>query len=641
MGLFEQFPYTNFHELNLDWLLQKVKQLDSKVDSFEDDIKAAVEEWFEEHPEIQIPDDSITVEKLAAELKKAYYESGQVKYLIPNFTDGTDTSMRGTCFLAVTPEKTILFDCGSASDWTCILNDFNRWMTEGEFSNIDIIVISHYHDDHVSNLGDILDNFPHDGAVAYVPPAADGAAGWSGISANMTYVENTLSAYDIPRNVISSDTTIPISTGLVTMELFNTTLGDSGDYKYYDNNDNNYNNYSMCALLTVGESFMMYCGDIQQTAQKRIMATRDLPHLAMYVIHHHAYQGDDFLPYLRTIDPDVAVNSNSHYSAYVAGTNEDSSTLSILTGQLCSNAYGSVIVVQGTDGAHITQGKVLERGAVREFDTYLYVDNTYVGSIHDGTPEHPFTEICEAIAWIPPAGNVTTYISVKPTAQTYRYVWLLGIASRVFIRRWPDTVGDVHVEGIYVRGCSDVYVTQMSFDGTGKKSVYACDTIAFCGQSNVIFYDCVFDGTNMAQSGTAPDVLLLLLSGIFSARNCTFKNSQRGIAGAGAQGHSSATVFSSWSNNFDTLTDYGIECFYLQVEYLGHGTITATPYSLGTVGTYPSPVRIRGSAVTAASLATFDPKIVSTPFYKSSSYMACIVRNQKCFELSGTERTVS
>lgn len=38
MGLFEQFPYSNFHELNLDWILQKIKELDKKVDSIEDRI---------------------------------------------------------------------------------------------------------------------------------------------------------------------------------------------------------------------------------------------------------------------------------------------------------------------------------------------------------------------------------------------------------------------------------------------------------------------------------------------------------------------------------------------------------------------------------------------------------------------------
>lgn len=35
MGLFEQFPYTNFHELNLDWLLNIVKMLEQRVDALE------------------------------------------------------------------------------------------------------------------------------------------------------------------------------------------------------------------------------------------------------------------------------------------------------------------------------------------------------------------------------------------------------------------------------------------------------------------------------------------------------------------------------------------------------------------------------------------------------------------------------
>lgn len=35
MGLFEQFPYANLHELNLDWILKKIKDLDDKVDNIE------------------------------------------------------------------------------------------------------------------------------------------------------------------------------------------------------------------------------------------------------------------------------------------------------------------------------------------------------------------------------------------------------------------------------------------------------------------------------------------------------------------------------------------------------------------------------------------------------------------------------
>lgn len=32
MGLFSRFPYTNFHELNLDWILRKLRELTDKVD---------------------------------------------------------------------------------------------------------------------------------------------------------------------------------------------------------------------------------------------------------------------------------------------------------------------------------------------------------------------------------------------------------------------------------------------------------------------------------------------------------------------------------------------------------------------------------------------------------------------------------
>ena len=35
MALFENFPYTNFHELNLDWLLGAVKKIDGRVDQLE------------------------------------------------------------------------------------------------------------------------------------------------------------------------------------------------------------------------------------------------------------------------------------------------------------------------------------------------------------------------------------------------------------------------------------------------------------------------------------------------------------------------------------------------------------------------------------------------------------------------------
>jgi hypothetical protein len=34
VGVFEQFPYTNYHDLNLDWILQKTKEALTQVDVY-------------------------------------------------------------------------------------------------------------------------------------------------------------------------------------------------------------------------------------------------------------------------------------------------------------------------------------------------------------------------------------------------------------------------------------------------------------------------------------------------------------------------------------------------------------------------------------------------------------------------------
>lgn len=49
MGLFEHFPYTNFHELNLDWLLRMMKELSARMDkidggNIEDDIANVIQQ---------------------------------------------------------------------------------------------------------------------------------------------------------------------------------------------------------------------------------------------------------------------------------------------------------------------------------------------------------------------------------------------------------------------------------------------------------------------------------------------------------------------------------------------------------------------------------------------------------------------
>lgn len=46
MAFYEKFPYTNFQELNLDWIIAKVKELDEKVGN---DLERIIQDYINEH----------------------------------------------------------------------------------------------------------------------------------------------------------------------------------------------------------------------------------------------------------------------------------------------------------------------------------------------------------------------------------------------------------------------------------------------------------------------------------------------------------------------------------------------------------------------------------------------------------------
>lgn len=101
MGIFRNFPYSNFHEMNLDWLLNKMKALSEEWANFlvnwEKEIKEEVDSWLTAHPEATttVMDNSITEIKLAEPLKteatawRVYHPQGDsVKYGEPVMRDG-------------------------------------------------------------------------------------------------------------------------------------------------------------------------------------------------------------------------------------------------------------------------------------------------------------------------------------------------------------------------------------------------------------------------------------------------------------------------------------------------------------------------------------------------------------------------
>lgn len=83
MGIFRQFPYTNFHDLNLDYILRNIRDLEKQwadfVVNWGKEVAAEVDNWLTAHPEATttVQDHSISEVKLTEDLAiktiKDYY----------------------------------------------------------------------------------------------------------------------------------------------------------------------------------------------------------------------------------------------------------------------------------------------------------------------------------------------------------------------------------------------------------------------------------------------------------------------------------------------------------------------------------------------------------------------------------------
>lgn len=83
MSIFNEFPYTNFHEMNLDWILEKIKKLDAKYSSF------AIDPKIYNVVSDMITDDEIAENSLV--FTGGYYHSndgGSALYMITSSDEG-------------------------------------------------------------------------------------------------------------------------------------------------------------------------------------------------------------------------------------------------------------------------------------------------------------------------------------------------------------------------------------------------------------------------------------------------------------------------------------------------------------------------------------------------------------------------
>lgn len=322
MGLFDNFPYTNFHELNLEWVIRILKALDKSVDVLTADVKTLTDEVrnFIENADIPgvVRDELLEMyeDGRLAELVSAAVVaiSDKITYhFVGGGTEGPRNSYGSPTVLECS-DGLILFDFGYAPN---AMND--AIMATGQ-TKIKAIVISHFHDDHIYGFNAVASNPALDfsDCLVFYP---HGRITWdrmlgtekTTIRADMAALKNTLAGLVQSQNIHYPTEGEKYDFGNLSLQFFNVSTNYFNGYYDYtlDSNgsttDNTqYNNFSMvCVVDHYSGGRAVFPGDIHDPAEKNCF--RAFMGANIVQAAHHGLNRICAREYVEALTPDVFI----------------------------------------------------------------------------------------------------------------------------------------------------------------------------------------------------------------------------------------------------------------------------------------------------------------------------------------------
>lgn len=669
-NMFSRWPYTDLQNLNLDWLIgvckdittnwpPKLEELENEVNKKLDkalnegtlgdiltnngngtyswktfdnaignQIVQAVNNWLVAHPEATttVQDGAISASKLDTELYKLYKESGQTQFFFPKIT-GSET--QGTCVMMVTPSKTVLFDTHAQDNETEVFAYFDELYNNGIFTNIDYIVISHMHGDHIGLLEEFIENYPHNNLKVFLPLSP------SGYNAG---TENPILIYDYDRivaylqtniidyQIISQDTTITIDEH-TSMNLINSS---APAYTYYSNNGASYNNYSMVAIVKNGKLNNMFPGDIESVAEQRLMGLYDLPRVFIYAVHHHGVENTEYEPFAYKIDPVFNVCTIS----YDRSPNTQKGTfIKLSSGQICNTGYDDYsFCVDGVSG-YITHGLLVPNSGYLDSYITLYVNNSTTETIHNGTFAYPFKSIEEATLFIKRNRTLKYEIVVIKTETPYTIERIRGIEYPITIRGIDSNPAEIGA--LMIENCARVSLNNLTINGSGISDYISNSKVLMIIANSYVelLNGFTIDGTNVTGDITG----LALQNTKLRLSYATFTNLTQLHASYGLDSmeyiKTSYCTYSNITNVFNQRNTQVQICdgnnFTNIGEYVIKGEIARN-----------MPAIIAGWFLNNTFASQCNAQAVSYPGYVSASHPCVMISNSKAYDLlTGNEVT--
>lgn len=442
---FEQFPYTNLHDLNLDWLLKTVKDTKDILDNT--DIPQHVrDELTEMYNDGRL--EKLVNEKILADIQAkvdANAESigtakediaaneeaiGNLKVTAtlamlsaPDVVSGDPDRGYSLCMVIYNKDFCVVYDHGNDS-----ANRLLEYLRQHGVKKITAFVGSHYHSDHCTLAG--VTTILNSGIPVekwYLP---NGAVSWDAFKgvdyqAVQTSIKNAITAAG---GVIVEPATEGMMVQVadaVYLEFYNVAAPTIAGYYNYtldedlaDTGNTNYNNFSMCARLRVGDKILALTGDIEQPAQDKMYPI--VQGVDVIQIPHHGLNLRDSHAFIRSMGASVYLTaaygvarfyrlqylSNAMlHRAYMSGA-----SLSTLTGKTIEMVFGyngCYVTTWGIPTPAGTFGESIPAGS----DLNNYKEIGFTGYIQNAS-------VAEGVANLPsPSGGRLWVIAANQNSQ--------------------------------------------------------------------------------------------------------------------------------------------------------------------------------------------------------------------------------
>ncbi len=266
---------------------------------------------------------------------------------------------QGDCILVESEDTIVLIDTGTEAAGPDVYN----YLKERSIKYIDMLILTHPHDDHIGGSGKVIDYFEI------------GQLFINGDSSNSYSFEKFLNAVSA-KNITPEVPALNVSYKLGQMRI----KFLSPEFLYDSTNDN-----SLVVSVEYGETRALFMGDAEKDVEEDLIKTKELD-ADILKIGHHGSRNASTDKFLRKVSPSVCViqcgkdNSYGHPHEEVLSRLEKAGTTVFRTDLL-----GTVIL--HSDGKTVTDGKgnKFKKFSEEDLAAPIYIGNKKSGIYHTDT----------------------------------------------------------------------------------------------------------------------------------------------------------------------------------------------------------------------------------------------------------------